>query len=36
MATFVLVEHPLIKAKLTMLRDRRTDRLQFRQILEES
>ncbi|HPD07368.1 MAG TPA: uracil phosphoribosyltransferase [Candidatus Bipolaricaulis sp.] len=35
MATFVLVEHPLIKAKLTMLRDRRTDRLQFRQILEE-
>jgi uracil phosphoribosyltransferase len=35
MATFVLVEHPLIKAKLTMLRDQRTDRLQFRQILEE-
>lgn len=35
MATFVLVEHPLIQAKLTRLRDRRTDRLQFRQILEE-
>ncbi|QAA76789.1 MAG: Uracil phosphoribosyltransferase [Candidatus Bipolaricaulis sibiricus] len=35
MATFVLVEHPLIHAKLTLLRDRRTDRLQFRQILEE-
>jgi len=29
------VEHPLIRAKLTRLRDRRTDRLQFRQILEE-
>lgn len=35
MAAFVLVEHPLIQAKFTMLRDRRTDRLQFRQILEE-
>ncbi len=35
MATFILVEHPLIQAKLTLLRDRRTDRLQFRQILEE-
>jgi uracil phosphoribosyltransferase len=35
MATFVLVEHPLIQAKLTRLRDERTDRLQFRQILEE-
>ncbi|MBC7221036.1 uracil phosphoribosyltransferase [Candidatus Bipolaricaulota bacterium] len=35
MATFILVEHPLIRAKLTRLRDRRTDRLQFRQILEE-
>ncbi|MCX7750558.1 MAG: uracil phosphoribosyltransferase [Candidatus Bipolaricaulota bacterium] len=32
---FVLVNHPLIQAKLTRLRDRRTDRLQFRQILEE-
>ena len=31
----VLVDHPLIQAKLTRLRDRRTDRLQFRQILEE-
>ncbi|MCD5408281.1 uracil phosphoribosyltransferase [Candidatus Bipolaricaulota bacterium] len=30
-----IVEHPLIQAKLTRLRDRRTDRLQFRQILEE-
>ncbi len=35
MGTFVLVEHPLIRAKLTRLRDKRTDRLQFRQILEE-
>ncbi|HEU69072.1 MAG TPA: uracil phosphoribosyltransferase [Candidatus Acetothermia bacterium] len=35
MATFILVEHPLIRAKLTRLRDQRTDRLQFRQILEE-
>ncbi|GAB4310534.1 MAG: uracil phosphoribosyltransferase [Candidatus Bipolaricaulota bacterium] len=35
MAAFILVEHPLIRAKLTRLRDRRTDRLQFRQILEE-
>ncbi len=35
MSTFVRVDHPLIQAKLTRLRDRRTDRLQFRQILEE-
>lgn len=35
MALSVLVDHPLIQAKLTRLRDRRTDRLQFRQILEE-
>lgn len=35
MPKFVLVKHPLIQAKLTKLRDRRTDRLQFRQILEE-
>jgi len=35
MGTFVRVDHPLIQAKLTRLRDRRTDRLQFRQILEE-
>lgn len=35
MGAFVLVEHPLIRAKLTRLRDRRTDRLQFRQLLEE-
>ncbi len=35
MGAFVLVEHPLIRSKLTRLRDRRTDRLQFRQILEE-
>lgn len=35
MGNFVLVEHPLIQAKLTKLRDHRTDRLQFRQILEE-
>lgn len=30
-----MVDHPLIQAKLTKLRDKRTDRLQFRQILEE-
>ncbi|MFH1610069.1 MAG: uracil phosphoribosyltransferase, partial [Candidatus Bipolaricaulota bacterium] len=35
MGAFILVEHPLIQAKLTKLRDQRTDRLQFRQILEE-
>lgn len=35
MGAFILVEHPLIQAKLTKLRDERTDRLQFRQILEE-
>jgi len=31
----VIVQHPLIQAKLTKLRDRSTDRLQFRHILEE-
>lgn len=30
-----IVDHPLIQAKLTRLRDRSTDRLQFRQILKE-
>ncbi|MGC9530348.1 MAG: uracil phosphoribosyltransferase [Candidatus Bipolaricaulaceae bacterium] len=35
MADCVVVRHPLIEAKLTRLRDRNTDRLQFRQILEE-
>lgn len=35
MGNLVLVQHPLIQAKLTKLRDKRTDRLQFRQILEE-
>ncbi|MEN3010699.1 MAG: uracil phosphoribosyltransferase [Candidatus Bipolaricaulaceae bacterium] len=35
MDNLVLVQHPLIQAKLTKLRDKRTDRLQFRQILEE-
>lgn len=35
MENLVLVRHPLIQAKLTKLRDKRTDRLQFRQILEE-
>ncbi|MCS7217149.1 MAG: uracil phosphoribosyltransferase [Candidatus Bipolaricaulota bacterium] len=35
MDNLVLVRHPLIQAKLTKLRDKRTDRLQFRQILEE-
>ncbi len=31
----VIVQHPLIQAKLTKLRDGATDRLQFRHILEE-
>jgi len=35
MENLVLVNHPLIQAKLTKLRDKRTDRLQFREILEE-
>lgn len=35
MNNLILVNHPLIQAKLTKLRDKRTDRLQFRQILEE-
>lgn len=35
MDNLILVNHPLIQAKLTKLRDKRTDRLQFRQILEE-
>ena len=35
MENLILVNHPLIQAKLTKLRDKRTDRLQFRQILEE-
>ncbi|MGQ9699549.1 MAG: uracil phosphoribosyltransferase [Candidatus Bipolaricaulaceae bacterium] len=35
MTNLILVNHPLIQAKLTKLRDKRTDRLQFRQILEE-
>ncbi len=35
MEGITVVEHPLIQAKLTKLRDRTTDRLQFRQILEE-
>ena len=35
MRGLLIVRHPLIQAKLTRLRDRRTDRLQFRQILEE-
>lgn len=35
MKNLVLVNHPLIQAKLTKLRDKRTDRLQFREILEE-
>ncbi|MBC7222173.1 uracil phosphoribosyltransferase [Candidatus Bipolaricaulota bacterium] len=35
MDNLVLVDHPLIQAKLTKLRDKRTDRLQFREILEE-
>lgn len=30
-----IIEHPLIRAKLTKLRDKGTDRLLFRQILEE-
>lgn len=35
MHPLILVNHPLIQAKLTKLRDRHTDRLQFRRILEE-
>jgi len=35
MEGITVVKHPLIQAKLTKLRDRTTDRLQFRQILEE-
>ncbi|HAF70951.1 TPA: uracil phosphoribosyltransferase [Candidatus Acetothermia bacterium] len=35
MEGLTIVRHPLIQAKLTRLRDRRTDRLQFRQLLEE-
>lgn len=35
MEGLTIVGHPLIQAKLTRLRDRGTDRLQFRQILEE-
>lgn len=35
MEGLTIIQHPLIQAKLTRLRDRRTDRLQFRQILEE-
>ena len=35
MEGLTIVAHPLIEAKLTRLRDRTTDRLQFRQILEE-
>jgi len=35
MEGITVVRHPLIQAKLTKLRDCTTDRLQFRQILEE-
>jgi uracil phosphoribosyltransferase len=35
MHNLILVNHPLIQAKLTKLRDKHTDRLQFREILEE-
>lgn len=35
MDNLIIVNHPLIQAKLAKLRDKRTDRLQFRQILEE-
>ncbi|HEC63425.1 MAG TPA: uracil phosphoribosyltransferase [Candidatus Acetothermia bacterium] len=35
MEGLTIVDHPLIQAKLTRLRDRNTDRLQFRQILTE-
>ena len=35
MEGLTIVDHPLIQAKLTRLRDKSTDRLQFRQILEE-
>ncbi len=35
MGSVTVIRHPLIQAKLTKLRDKRTDRLLFRQILEE-
>ncbi len=35
MEAITIVRHPLIQAKLTKLRDRTTERLQFRVILEE-
>ncbi len=35
MGRVMVIEHPLIKAKLTKLRDKSTDRLLFRQLLEE-
>ena len=35
MEGLTIVDHPLIQAKLTRLRDKSTDRLQFRRILEE-
>ncbi len=35
MENITIVRHPLIQAKLTRLRDRNTDRFQFRAILEE-
>lgn len=35
MGKLTVIEHPLIRVKLTRLRDRSTDRLLFRQLLEE-
>lgn len=35
MEGIVVIDHPLIRAKLTKLRDKSTDRLFFRQLLEE-
>lgn len=35
MENITIIDHPLIQAKLTKLRDRQTDRFQFRTILEE-
>jgi uracil phosphoribosyltransferase len=35
MGRLTVIDHPLIRAKLTKLRDKSTDRLLFRQLLEE-
>ena len=35
MGKFVVVDHPLIKHKLTIMRDRRTGPKEFRELLRE-